>query len=794
MSPMSEREVARRLRAERGPAEPPADLLARIEGEIPPAIAVSPHLSAAGAGALSAARRRRWLLAASLLATVGAGGLGWHLMQELPMGSALARREWGGRAEAPQASRPASRPPGRLSSPNETSVRAELSPPAAVQPMAAPDVPKPLQVPAPKPWAAAPGLEAGGQARGVPADGLGGQAAGLGQPVGQEAGPAAGQAVGPMGGQPAATGRPNQNAAVPDGLGEGRAVEAQRSPAPGQQQRLAGGGPSGEKLAEKIEAAAESPLLGARTPVSGDKERARTKPAVPDAARKSAQAQAAPAPSASAPSVQAPFAPAPSVQAKAAPPSPPPPAPFAPSPPRPAPPPAATPPAEAGQALRSAGYLANSPARRGERGAVLEITVEHAGGGPLSGVIVQVAGAASRQQQPTDASGRAVFAGLAAGPYAVRAELPGYLPFTRSRLEVDGGQSLRIRLLPLPATGIEARRLPAELDIATGASVSSAELAKIPTAGEDVLDRLRRDLDAGRLPRAGTVPVAELVNAFDYGDPLPAAAADAMRRTSSSAGAAPASAWLGAEGAMAPAAGAGRRARLRFSMREPVLPAGAAFRVAFAPRLVARYREAGTTGWVSARRPALLALPVHPQAATGGGMAASWLFEVDLAGGGGSSSQAGTAPLATLSLALPGTATVAARALLPGELAPSWQAAPVNLRIAFLAADFAAELGGAAGRGGRQDRSQGAAAGNAAGAAASVDPGAAADTGFAPTIAAGRAGGAASRAAAGAAAARDLAARARALAAAFPGDPRVAELARLTARAAELRAKAAATP
>jgi hypothetical protein len=790
MSPMSEREVARRLRAERGPAEPPADLLARIEGEIPPAIAVSPHLSAAGAGALSAARRRRWLLAASLLATVGAGGLGWHLMQELPMGSALARREWGGSAEAPPASRPASRPAGRLSSPDETSIRDRLSPPSAVQPMAAPDVPKPLQVPAPKPWAAAPGLEAGGQARGVPADGVGGQAAGLGQAGGQGTGPTAGQAVGPMGGQPAATGRPNQNAAVPDGLGEDRAVETQRSPAPGQQQRLAGGGPAGEKLAEKIEAAAESPLLGARTPVSGDKERARTKPAVPDAARKSAQAQAAPAPSASAASVQAPSAPAPSVQAKAAPPSPPPPAPFAPSPP----PPAAIPPAEAGQALRSAGYLANAPARRGERGAVLEITVEHAGGGPLPGVIVQVAGAASRQQQPTDAAGRAVFAGLATGPYAVRAELPGYLPFTRSRLDVDGGESLRIRLLPLPSAGIEARRLPAELDVATGASVSSAELAKIPTAGEDVLDRLRRDLDAGRLPRAGTVPVAELVNAFDYGDPLPAAAADAMRRTSSSAGSAPASAWLGAEGAVAPAAGAGRRARLRFSMRAPVLPAGAAFRVAFAPRLVARYREAGTTGWVSAQRPALLALPVHPPAAAGVGMAASWLFEIDLAGGEGSSSQAGPAPLATLSLSLPVTATVAARALLPGELAPSWQAAPVNLRIAFVAADFAAELGGAAGRGGRQDRSQGAAAGNAAGAAASVDPGAAADTGFAPTIAAGGVGGAASRAAAGAAAARDLAARARALAAAFPGDPRAAELARLTARAAELRAKAAAPP
>ncbi len=76
MSPMSEREVARRLRAERGGEEPPADLLARIEAEIPPAITVSPRVAAAGGAARVVVRQRRWLIAASLVATLGAGALG----------------------------------------------------------------------------------------------------------------------------------------------------------------------------------------------------------------------------------------------------------------------------------------------------------------------------------------------------------------------------------------------------------------------------------------------------------------------------------------------------------------------------------------------------------------------------------------------------------------------------------------------------------------------------------------------------------------------------------------------
>jgi hypothetical protein len=82
MSRSSEREIARRL-AEREELEPPAGLLDRIKSEIPPSVRI-------GTGAPGAERRnplpatRRWLIAASLAATVGAGFFALRLGQEAP--------------------------------------------------------------------------------------------------------------------------------------------------------------------------------------------------------------------------------------------------------------------------------------------------------------------------------------------------------------------------------------------------------------------------------------------------------------------------------------------------------------------------------------------------------------------------------------------------------------------------------------------------------------------------------------------------------------------------------------
>ena len=71
MSRLTEREIARKL-AEREDFEPPADLLERIKNEIPPAVTVgnqAPETEQEAGMPL----RQRWLIAASLIAMVGAG-------------------------------------------------------------------------------------------------------------------------------------------------------------------------------------------------------------------------------------------------------------------------------------------------------------------------------------------------------------------------------------------------------------------------------------------------------------------------------------------------------------------------------------------------------------------------------------------------------------------------------------------------------------------------------------------------------------------------------------------------
>jgi hypothetical protein len=111
MNRWSEREIARKL-AEREPLEPPAGLLEKIKGEIPPTLPV-------GVPQPEARRPspppRRWLIAASLVAMVGAGFFALRLrteaprMEAVPTGSPAVEREAGARAEP--GPRPSAPPP-----------------------------------------------------------------------------------------------------------------------------------------------------------------------------------------------------------------------------------------------------------------------------------------------------------------------------------------------------------------------------------------------------------------------------------------------------------------------------------------------------------------------------------------------------------------------------------------------------------------------------------------------------------------------------------------------------------
>ncbi|HEX4963973.1 MAG TPA: hypothetical protein VF173_24315, partial [Thermoanaerobaculia bacterium] len=81
MSTLNERDIrdmARKL-AESESFEPPAGLLDKIKAEIPPEVAVGTAIP--GSMKRSVLPRQRWLIAASLVATVGAGLLGLRTWQ-----------------------------------------------------------------------------------------------------------------------------------------------------------------------------------------------------------------------------------------------------------------------------------------------------------------------------------------------------------------------------------------------------------------------------------------------------------------------------------------------------------------------------------------------------------------------------------------------------------------------------------------------------------------------------------------------------------------------------------------
>ena len=144
MSHWNEREIARKL-AESDPIEPPAGLLEKIKGEIPPTIPVGVPKSEAGRPAAPPRPPRppqQWLIAASLLAMVGAGFFALHLRMEPPRAAFANRPAAERKADGVRAGQAARRVPSPAEQPLGEpggSEQALLAPPPPP-----PAVPKPL--------------------------------------------------------------------------------------------------------------------------------------------------------------------------------------------------------------------------------------------------------------------------------------------------------------------------------------------------------------------------------------------------------------------------------------------------------------------------------------------------------------------------------------------------------------------------------------------------------------------------------------------------------------------------
>lgn len=152
MSRLSEREIARRL-AEREEFEPPAGLLEKIKNEIPPEVSVGTEVPGSERRNPMPVRQR-WLIAASLVATVGAGLLGFQVWnrQSASLGQASE--------EAPASQGEESRAVAREVGAEPEQDRAEIS-----EATANPAPPASLAVPPLPPAAAKPAPEAAAKLR-----------------------------------------------------------------------------------------------------------------------------------------------------------------------------------------------------------------------------------------------------------------------------------------------------------------------------------------------------------------------------------------------------------------------------------------------------------------------------------------------------------------------------------------------------------------------------------------------------------------------------------------------------
>ena len=114
MSRMNEREIARKL-AEREELEPPAGLLEKIKSEIPPSIPVGTEMPEVETPS-PVAPRQRWLMAASVVAMIGAGLLALQVRTPMaPVQETAGSKSLLQRADRAPASPSTPPPPARMS-------------------------------------------------------------------------------------------------------------------------------------------------------------------------------------------------------------------------------------------------------------------------------------------------------------------------------------------------------------------------------------------------------------------------------------------------------------------------------------------------------------------------------------------------------------------------------------------------------------------------------------------------------------------------------------------------------
>jgi hypothetical protein len=283
MSRPSEREVGKRLaeHARREGGAPPPELLARLRADIPPAVAAAPDLAETGrpqAPRSIDSRRppigaapRRWLIAATLAASVGAGVVAVRVMERT-----LAKNEsWA--ALPAHLVREGSRPQPGPASPLPG--YAASGPPATAPPVRRPNAAAQLKPPAAAPLVPRPVARAASPAATSPAGAVRRRVAGAaagGEPPGQPAGIAADRSAAPpppraAGPDRAEAGEAMAKAMALDRLDQpaGRrlaAPEPAAAPAapPGPRGAAGSAGAAQEELNETLTVCSEAPLQDAR--------------------------------------------------------------------------------------------------------------------------------------------------------------------------------------------------------------------------------------------------------------------------------------------------------------------------------------------------------------------------------------------------------------------------------------------------------------------------------------------------------------------------------------------------
>jgi Ca-activated chloride channel homolog len=149
MSRMNEREIARKL-AEREELEPPAGLLEKIKSEIPPSIPIGTETPEVEMRS-PVAPRQRWLMAASVVAMIGAGLLALQVrMQMAPVAQETAHSESAAQSvpqrkdQAPEAPPSGPPPAERMSPSGEAEPLLDAGQAVPPPPPAPPPSPKPL--------------------------------------------------------------------------------------------------------------------------------------------------------------------------------------------------------------------------------------------------------------------------------------------------------------------------------------------------------------------------------------------------------------------------------------------------------------------------------------------------------------------------------------------------------------------------------------------------------------------------------------------------------------------------